>query len=279
MKHGTLTPPNMNHSDIELYTESYGEGPPILLLHGFGGTTYTWRHLVPQLSERNRVILVDLKGHGRSPKPRDDAYSLFDQADLLMDFIRDKDLRDITIIGNSYGGGVGLITTLKLRDAQEAGVERLILIDSIGYPQRPPFYIAILRIPFIGPLSLALVSPEVSARMVLKEAYFDDSKIPEEAIEEYARPLREPEGKYALVQAARQAIPSNIDSLVNLYRTIETPTLIIWGRDDEIIPLSVGKQLVEALPNATLRIIPECGHVPQEECPEVLLPMIRAFLR
>ena len=83
---------------LELHYEAYGQGNPIIFLHGLGGTLYTWRHLVGPLAPHYRLILFDLKGAGKSPKPFDDKYSMFDQAELIYRFIRQNDMRDVTLV-------------------------------------------------------------------------------------------------------------------------------------------------------------------------------------
>lgn len=262
---------------VVLYHESFGQGDPVILIHGLGGSSYTWRHIRDSLATRHRVIVIDLKGHGRSPKPRDDAYSLFDQADLVAAFILDQDLRNVTLVGNSFGGGVALVTAGRLIDEGNGRLERLVLLDSVAYPQRLPFYVAILRVPLIGPLAMSLLSPRKAVEMVLEKTFYDDDAIPEDAIEEYARALREPGGRHALIQTAR-LVTKNMEKLTDTYARIDVPTLIVWGRDDEIVPLRVGRRLQRELPDADLRIIPECGHAPQEECHTRVLPLIEAFL-
>jgi pimeloyl-ACP methyl ester carboxylesterase len=264
---------------LELHSVALGEGEPILLLHGFGGSLYTWRHIQAELGETHRVILLDLKGHGESPKPRDGRYGVLDQVELVRRFIVKHDLRNLTLVGNSYGGGVALVTALELSRDDPGRLDRLVLLDTAAYRQRLPFHLALLRFPEIGPLSLELLSPLRAAKMVLEKTFYDDREIPADAVSEYARWLRASGGKYALVQTARQVVPSNIDSIAGSYPTLTVPTLIVWGRDDELIPLRLGRRLQKELPNARLRIIPACGHAPQEECPEELLPLIQAFLR
>src|SRR5262249_15605929 len=100
-----LGPPD---APVKLFYEEEGKGPPIPLIHGFRTSPYTWRHIAPVLALTHRVIAVDLKGFGQSDKPFDARYSVFDQAELLAQFIEDHDLRDLTIVGHSFGGGVAL---------------------------------------------------------------------------------------------------------------------------------------------------------------------------
>src|SRR3990170_6705993 len=91
-----LGPPE---APVKLYYSEEGKGPPLLLIHGFGASTFTWRFVAPELAKSHRVIAVDLKGFGQSDKPFDERYSVFDQAELLAQLIVDKDLRDLTLVG------------------------------------------------------------------------------------------------------------------------------------------------------------------------------------
>lgn len=149
------------HADVDaglsLHHERYGSGPPILFIHGLGASSYTWRHLATPLAASASVILVDLKGFGDSPKPKDNDYSLYDHARLVYQFIAKNDLRDLTLVGNSYGGGVALVTSLYLERHAPGRLRRLILIGSIGYPQALPQPVKVLTTPVLGPAVVSLI--------------------------------------------------------------------------------------------------------------------------
>ena len=106
-----------------------GQGPPVILLHGFGASAYSWRFMGPALAADHRVLTLDLKGYGLSAKPEDGKYAISDQADMVAEFIRTRDLRDLVVIGHSMGGGVTLMTYFKVREDepgpdQETGAHR-----------------------------------------------------------------------------------------------------------------------------------------------------------
>ena len=262
---------------VRPYVESWGRGRPILLVHGFGATTYTWRYLVPALSERHRVILIDLKGSGRSPKPVDDRYSVYDQAEMLSAFIVEEGLDDLTLVGHSLGGGVALAATLALGHERRR-LARLILIDTVAYRQRFPAFIRLLRAPVLGPLVLWLVPATLQVSTILRFAYHNPSKVTRGAIEVYAGPLRSPEARHTLIRTAREIIPRDVDAFVQSYASIELPTLIVWGRDDPVVPLEVGDKLHRAIRGSKLVVIGECGHLPHEERPAEVVKLTCAFL-
>src|SRR5688500_5260558 len=112
----------------ELHHETYGDGDPVLCLHGLGACLYTWRNLVEPLSQNHKLILVDLKGCGDSPKPRDGRYSVQDQSELIYRFIQHHDLKNLTLIGSSYGGAVALMLATMLCEMDRGRLSKLILI-------------------------------------------------------------------------------------------------------------------------------------------------------
>lgn len=272
---GKFTTP---HS-ITLHHTSHGQGRPILFIHGFGASSYSWQRIVPKLSQTNRLILIDLKGHGASPKPLDTAYSLKDQADLVTEFIQEHDLHNLTLVGHSLGGGVALIVALRLAEQSPGRISSLVLIDTVAYSQSLPRFIRLLRLPILGSLATAVTPTTFQVRLMLELAYFDDTKITDELVEAYSAPLRLPGGRHALIESAKQIVPRDIEEISSLYSTITIPTLIIWGSHDEVVPVDIGKRLHQAVPNSRLAIIEQSGHIPQEESPDKALSEISPFLK
>ena len=270
-----LGPPD---APVKLFYEEQGEGPPLLLIHGFGASTYTWRKIGPDLSRNHRVIAVDMKGFGQSDKPFDESYSVFDQAELLTQLILDRDLRDLTIVGHSFGGGVALVLALDEGERLNGRITKLVLLDSIAYPQDIPMFFRMLDMPVFSHVGLRMVPPAVQTRIALQIAYLDNSKIKDEEVEAYAAALRTAAGKHAIIHSARQIVPEGIEELSRRYKSIEQPTLILWCDHDRIVPLDVGLKLRRTLPNANLKLVNECGHMPHEEQPEATLGLLRDFL-
>ena len=265
-------------SGLSLHYETYGHGKPVVLIHGLGVNSFTWRHLIAPLSQHHRVITLDLKGYGMSPKPDDDMYSLYDQSRLVSQFIIEHDLRNVTLVGHSYGGGVALASAVYLSRAHPGRLERLVLIDSIAYKQSLPMFVRLLATPILGPLLVHLVPETRQIRSIMELTYYDDRLIENESVELYAQSLRSPGAKNALLSTARQILPSDIEEFAQMYRELRVPTLILWGKEDEIIPLSIGQRLAFDLPNATLKVLADTGHAPQEESPKETLRLIEGFL-
>lgn len=261
-----------------LDAESVGTGPPLLLLHGFGASRYTWRHLAAPLARHHRVILVDLRGFGRSPKPLDARYTVHDQAALVTRLIVEEDLRGLTLVGHSFGGAVALATALTLREQGPDRLAGLILIGVPAYRQATPGFIRVLQTPLVGPLALWLLPARFQARRILALAYREGAPIPEDAVTAYAEALAIPAGRHAVVRTARQLPPPDVDEAAARYPTLDVPTLLLWGRHDRIVPVAVGERLQRALPRAELVVLEGSGHVPQEEEPGRVLEAIEAFL-
>jgi pimeloyl-ACP methyl ester carboxylesterase len=270
-----LGPPD---APVKLFYEEKGSGSPVLLIHGFGASTYTWRHIAPALARDHRVIALDLKGFGQSDKPFDSRYSVFDQAELLAQFIEDHDLRDLTIVGHSFGGGVALVLALDQDKRLKGRIKKLVLLDTVAYPQDIPVFFRMLDTPVVSQIGVRMVPPALQTRIALQIAYLDNSKIEDEEVETYAAPLRTAAGKHAIIHSARQIMPRGLEQISKSYKSIEQPTLILWCDHDRIVPLDVGLKLRRTLPNATLRIVDDCGHMPQEEQPEATLGLLQDFL-
>ncbi|MGI8919352.1 MAG: alpha/beta fold hydrolase [Pyrinomonadaceae bacterium] len=262
-----------------LHCETYGSGNPVLCLHGLGASTHSWREFREPLAKQNKLFLLDFKGFGASPKPKDKHYAIKEHAESAYQFIVEQDLRNLTLIGSSFGGAVSLLVALRLCEEKSGRLRRLILIDSGGYNQHLPRHLKMMRTPILGWLMIHLLPPKLAALTVLKDSYYDDSRITTKQIEVYARPIADSGGRHALLQTSKQIIPEDIDELIAKYPKITVPTLIIWGGQDKVIPLVIGELLDEALPDSRLVVIDHSGHIPQEETPEAVLPLVLDFLK
>jgi pimeloyl-ACP methyl ester carboxylesterase len=292
LQHGLIGPATMETSALSLgpnavnrpmlHHEVVGDlgspNAPLVMVHGFGASIYSWRHLVPALGQRQPLILLDLKGFGKSPKPPDDSYSLFDQIGVVHDLLHSLEVGRLILLGHSFGGGVALALALRLREQTSIRLERLVLLDAISYRQRLPAFISLLRTPVIGELGTRMVPAELQVRCVLEQSYHDRRSIPPESVAAYAAPIRMEGGRHALIQTARQIVPPDVDAWSRRFREIDVPTLVVWGDDDRIVPIENGRRLCREMPAATLRVIPECGHIPQEEKPRETISALESFL-
>jgi len=264
---------------VKLAYEEQGSGNVVLLLHGFAESRFTWRYLAKDLAQKYRVISLDLKGFGESPKPKDRRYSIYDQAVAVQHFIQAHELQNVTLIGHSLGGGVALALTLMAKENKLWQVDRLILLAAAAYKQNLPSMMRHLNRPIIGRLGVYLMPAYYQARKGYEFAFYDDKKIPVEGVTESARNFSRLGSRYVFLQSARQLVPDDIDEISQKYATIKQPVLIILGDKDRIVSRQHGERLYRALPNSRLEILPNVGHMAQEEAPASVLYLIQSFMK
>jgi pimeloyl-ACP methyl ester carboxylesterase len=252
--------------------------PTFVLLHGYAGSSYTWRYWAPRLTSRGRVLTVDLKGFGDAPKPEDGRYAPGDLADLVVALLRELDLRNVTLIGHSLGGGVALLTALRLHDSGEDRLARLVLIGSPAYRQKLPPLVPLSKVPGLTAPLLEMIGAKRAVRSVLRQIVFDPDGVTEEQVDAYARPLATREGVLAAMAAGRSIVPDDLDAMAARYPDIDVPALVLWGDHDRVVPLRIGERLASDLPNARLVVMERCGHVPPEEHPEASFAHLEDYL-
>ncbi len=267
-----------SHGDSPLlHVDRHGQsGSPILLIHGFAASVFEFRLWVSGLAERHRVWAVDLKGHGSSPVPSDDRYSPHDHAEAVHRLIVQEDLRDLTLVGHSMGGGIALLVALRL--LAEGRLERLILVSSAAYPQPIPGFITLAQRRRVTRWILALIPKAPLVRLVLRAIVYDRTTVTAAQVEGYAAQLRSKHHRLAIIHTALQILPENLAEMTARYPEIDVPTLLLWGRHDRVVPLSVGEKLLDVLPRARLEVLEECGHLVPEELPEESLEIVLDFL-
>lgn len=266
------------YKNIKIAYYEYGNGTPVLFLHGFGASSFSWRDINKSLPLHYKSITIDLKGFGLSDKPISDEYSADDQANIIYDFIINKNLDNVILVGHSFGGGVALKTYFRLAKNNKLNVKKLILIDSTGYKQEFPIFIKILRTPILNKLSFYMLPSSANVRFTLSRCFYDLNKITDNIVNTYSYYMGLPGAFHALIMTAKHIIPDDIDVFVAQYKNINIPVLLIWGKEDSVIPLSLGERFNSDIPGSKLVVIDKCGHVPHEEQPEKILPTITEFL-
>ena len=263
---------------LPLHVEEYGAGVrQLMLLHGFGANSYTWRGWIGGLAKEYRVWSVDLKGHGAAPAPRDDLYSSHDHADLVHRLIVQKDLRRLTLVGHSMGGGIALLAAIRL--LEEGRLERLVLVSSAAYPQRLPPFIALAARGWLAEWGLRFFPKRLLIRRIMRSIVFDPQTVTDAQVLAYAEPLYDAAHRTALIKNAMRIIPSDLADFTARIPEIDLPTLLLWGEQDRVVPLHVAERLLADLPQARLEIMKNCGHVPPEELPKESLEIVLRFLR
>ena len=256
------------------YLEYPASGPCLFLLHGLGSSTYSWEALAPLLqAEGYRVFALDLKGFGWSDKPADSEYDLFTLRDEIDRWLETMGLRAVIFVGNSLGGSLALLLALENPNR----ISRLVLIAAAAHLKKPPWVSRLAKLPFSEKLS-KIVFKRWLIKLAMKQAFFHRDRVTDERIEAYYERLKSPgclEAQIALVRSLDFRILSRYDQRLP---AIDIPTLLIWGEEDPWVKLSVGRRLNRDLSHSTLRIIPHCGHAPQEEFPEETAGLIVDWL-
>jgi len=258
------------------YTDE-GQGTTFVFVHGFGTNADTWQYVRKQFSETYRMITYDLKGFGSSEKPDDEDYSAFEQANILAAFINTLELDNVTIVGHSFGGFIALLAALT--ETITKRVAGLVLISSVGYYTKTPEFIISLKVPILSKLLLNKVDIKAVTRLVMKKVFYNDMIVPEELVNAYADALHTDEAKKSFIKSAEQFSLDNLKRAHQKFHLISVPTLLIWGVDDEVVSIKDAYRFKHDIPNARLVAVPECGHSPQEECPQEVASFIKAFIQ
>ncbi len=221
-----------------------GQGEPVVLVHGLSGSTRWWRLTLPVLARRYQVYLVDLPGFGAMA--RNGRFALAEAADWLVYWMRAVHLGQADIIGHSMGGYIALLVASLHPEA----VRRLIVVDAAGVPT--------------GRALSAHLIPLLRTGRRMAPAFLPI--LASDALR--ARPR-------TLLRTARDVVRADIRPYL---RSVQAPTLVIWGDRDTLVPLSTGEILRQEIPNARLVLLHGAGHVPMFERPRPFNEAVLAFL-
>ncbi|HLR80396.1 MAG TPA: alpha/beta hydrolase [Bacillota bacterium] len=258
--------------NTNIYCEYILNGkPPILLIHGFVASIHTFNRLMPLLAKHFSVVAIDLPGFGRSEKSKTFVYSYKNYATLLMRVIDYFGFQQVCIMGHSMGGQIALYTARMIPES----IHKLILLNSSGYMGRAHRWLIFSSyLPFFHLAAKRYVQKQ-SVEDTLKNVLFDHSLITDELKEEYSIALRDQNFYRSLIRLLRHR---EGDLMPEQLQEIQQPVLLLWGKEDKVVPLDVGKQLAKDLPNASLTIYDNAGHLITEEKPEDIYEQIRAFI-
>ena len=262
-------------TEIEMGSPS---GATFLMLHGFGASSFTWRHWAPKLSKRGRVLCVDYKGFGAAPKPSSDSYELADQAKTVVQLVDQLGLGRVTLVGHSLGGGIALLVSKELCRRTERRLDCLVLVSSLAYGQRLSPFIPLSRNVRLSRFLVRILGPQRLVRWVLHSIVHDPGVITSEMVDAYALPLRTRPGVDAALATGRSILVSGTKHISDRISEIDVPTLLMWGANEKVIPHWVGERLAEELPDAKLVTIQQCGHIPPEEAPDQSFSILSRFL-
>ncbi|HEY3816495.1 MAG TPA: alpha/beta fold hydrolase [Polyangiaceae bacterium] len=234
-----------------------GEGPPVVLLHGFASALETWRGVMAELAKKHHVLALDMKGFGWSSRPEGD-YSPQGEAQLVLALMEQRNIHAAQVVAHSWGSSVALAMALAAPDR----VTRIVLYDAWVYEEQLPTTFLWARAAGLGEVLFDLFYTE-RADEKIDRAFYDPKKyVSEKFVEEVERALERPGTTAAALAAVRQ---QRYAEMQKQYATVKQPVLLLWGREDEVTLLSYGERLARDLPHAHLVTYPHCGHFPMIE--------------
>ena len=261
--------------EVNVHYRDEGEGFPIVLIHGTAASLHTWDAWTDELKKTNRVIRMDLPAFGITGPNKNADYSIGAYTTFLHSFLEKLKLEKFHIAGNSLGGNIAWNYTADYPNK----VEKLILVDASGLPtnKSQPAIFKMAKTPILNSLFL-YITPRFLIKKNIEEVYEDDSKITDELINRYHKMALRVGNRKAFIDRAKTDF--KLDTQVNLekLKSIQTPTLLIWGAKDLWIPIANGIRMNEILVNSKLEVLENSGHVPMEENPIESLKLMNEFL-
>jgi pimeloyl-ACP methyl ester carboxylesterase len=250
--------------NLVMHYQDQGTGPTLVLLHGVASSLQTWDGWVERLADDYRIIRIDLPGHGLTGSdPSVERYDTAYMVDKLEKFLNKLKIDDIYIAGNSLGGYVAWNYALHRPDR----VKKMVLLDAAGFPQDLPFIMNLAAMPVIGGMS-SLMMPKFIVGMNISAAYGDDDKVDDKLVQRYFDLTMREGNREALVKVFRtMKEQSSNPHLGKRIKEINVPTLLMWGDQDEWVPLEILAQFEEALENSQTIVYEGVGHMPMEELP------------
>lgn len=257
-----------------------GDGPALLLIHGIGDSSDTWRPVIEDLAERYTVIAPDLLGHGRSEKPRAD-YSVAAYANGMRDLLSVLEVDRVTVVGHSLGGGVAAQFAYQFPER----CERLVLVGSGGIGRTVSPFLRLAAIPGVEMLMPLFGLPPVrafsrAAADILRQFDTALGRDTDEILAVFDA-LPNTEARRAILRTLRSGVDwrgQHITLLDRAYLAEGIPTLLIWGRRDAIIPLGHGRLAHAAMPGSELQIFDEAGHFPHHTDPARFVSIVTDFI-
>jgi len=253
--------------------EERGQGPPLLLLHGLGASSFSWRHNLAPLARHFRVIAPDLPPHGRSPASLEADYTLEALAAAVLGFLDHLAIPRAALAGNSLGGGLALLLA---RDHPER-IAALALLAPAAALTRVPWLFYPLRLPVLGLAAAQLLGPWLIP-WALRLVYHRRELVTPRVVAGYALPFRDRRRRLALRRLCRQLKILPLGQVELLLQKIRQPATLIWGAQDRILPASQAFWIKDRLPQTEFHLLPQVGHAPQEEAPARVNKIIIAFL-
>jgi pimeloyl-ACP methyl ester carboxylesterase len=266
-----LTPQTIEAGGLTTAYLQAGSGDPVVMLHGSGpgvSATANWQYTIPVLAEKFHVLAPDIVGFGGTERPADIVYSLRTWTDHVWAFLDAHSIEKTAIVGNSLGGRIALQMATDRPDR----ISRMVLMGSPGVGMTPTDGLAALRAyePSHDAMGALLrnyfaVNPALITDELVAIRY--EASIADGAHEAYRAMFFDPRHKGSELGITEDEV-----------RTITTPTLLVHGREDSVVPLSVSVTMLGQLPNADLHVFSHCGHWTQIERADEFSALVKDYL-
>ena len=260
---------------MQVHYRDEGKGFPIVLVHGTASSLHTWNDWTTALSKNHRVIRMDLPAFGLTGPNTNADYSIEAYTQFLHQFLSKIKLDKFYLAGNSLGGNIAWNYAAEYPEQ----IEKLILVDASGLPTNKPqpAIFKMAKTPVLNSLFL-YVTPQFIIRKNMEQVYADDTKITDYLVTRYHKMALRVGNRQAFIDRAK--IDFKLGEKENLakLKSIEIPTVLIWGAQDTWIPLDNGKRMNNILPNSRLVVLENSGHVPMEENPKESMAVLKRFL-
>jgi len=258
---------------MRVHYRDEGSGPVVIMIHGIVSSLHTWDAWADEMKGKFRVIRFDVPGFGLTG-PANFKYKPGFFVRFLHGFVKKMELKKFSLIGNSLGGFI----SWKYAAGHPEQVEKLVLLDPVGYSQKTPWIIGMMALPVIGNIA-TVITPRLIVEMNVKEVYGDPKRIKPEAMDRYYSLIMREGNREALrdifIELEEQAGDPTISDEIP---DIKVPTMVIWGDKDIWTPYAYIESWKKDLPSAKYVVYEGVGHVPMEEIPEQSVKDCEAFL-
>ena len=248
-----------------------GEGPAVLLIHGFPTNANLWRREAWLLAQRMRAIVPDLLGYGGSEKPSDADLSEPAQAGYMQELLEHLGIDEVAVVGHDIGGAVAQMLALD----GSVGVRALILLDSACFDAWPIDGVKMLQ--DATPDQQTTEFMEEVVRLTFDLGVQHKERMELDAVEQYIAPWRADPAAY--FRATRAISGRGLAGRDEELAALDLPAMMIWGEDDPFIGSELAERLGETIPGSTVALLPGCAHFITEEAPQTVGPLIFEYLR
>lgn len=250
-----------------IWYQDIGEGQPIIFLHGLGSNSLSWLMTLPAFCNSYRVIAIDHIGHGRSDKPTL-PYKITNFVDYLEDFILALGLKHVNLVGNSLGGWIAARLALRRPEL----VAHLVLVGSAGLQPWPELREKLENVKF-APRTAAEIKSLLSLCFYNKVRYANQFSV----IVSYL--LRSLDDSHTTIEKVIESALDPNEWLDGQISQIKAKTLVLWGQEDELMPVEFAHQFAKGISNSQLEIFKQCGHVPQIERAKDFNQVVKDFIK